>query len=293
MVDTLAYVADGTSGSFLIVDVSDPMNPDTMGSLNSLYSPYDVVISQGLAYVADYDSGLQVIDVSNPTTPVEVGSYVGSWTAYGLDYAGDHVYIAGLSNGLRVIDVSDSSAPLEVGTFPSRQQSDGVTLSGNLVFVADGYSGLMVVDVTNPASPVEVGYFDTPGDASEVAVVDSLIYVSDTYSLEIFRMTPAVGVAEKRRMKTRISGFRPRLLQSKPNPFSTETVIRYQIPTSCDVTLGIYDVSGRLVETLVNQVQKMGTYQVSWDAESHGNGIYFYRLQAGDFSDAGKMVLLR
>lgn len=95
------------------------------------------------------------------------------------------------------------------------------------------------------------------------------------------------------------------LSQNYPNPFHTSTIIRYAIPVAIGnetldpilVHLVVYDIMGRLVEILVDEVHKPGVYQVEWDgriAESGvRNGIYFYRLQAGDFTDTKKLILLR
>jgi hypothetical protein len=71
-----------------------------------------------------------------------------------------------------------------------------------------------------------------------------------------------------------------RLFQSQPNPFNKLTAISYQLRATTHTTLKIFDLSGRLVETLVNQDQKPGTYKVMWKPKGVASGIYFYRLTA-------------
>ncbi len=88
------------------------------------------------------------------------------------------------------------------------------------------------------------------------------------------------------------------LSQNYPNPFNPETSIRYAVPTKNPVRLSIYDMLGREVAILIDQVQDPGTYEVKWDGKntsglSVGSGVYFYRLQAGSFIKTKKMVLLR
>jgi hypothetical protein len=91
------------------------------------------------------------------------------------------------------------------------------------------------------------------------------------------------------------------LSQNLPNPFSRNTKIRYALPQVEDkitVHLAVYDITGRMVEVLVNQSQEPGYYTIPWDAKSYSNGIYFYRLkaqmgQAGDFVETKKMIVLR
>ena len=83
------------------------------------------------------------------------------------------------------------------------------------------------------------------------------------------------------------------LNQNYPNPFNPMTEIKYGLPEDCWVTLEIYDILGRRVTSLVNQRQTAGYKSVRWDASSIASGIYFYRLQAGDFVQARKMILIR
>jgi Secretion system C-terminal sorting domain len=83
------------------------------------------------------------------------------------------------------------------------------------------------------------------------------------------------------------------LNQNYPNPFNPSTIIAYSIPASSNVTLKVYNVLGKLVTTLVNKYQQAGSYRVYFDASFLSNGVYFYRLQAGNFSATNKMLLLK
>jgi len=83
------------------------------------------------------------------------------------------------------------------------------------------------------------------------------------------------------------------LMQNYPNPFNPSTSIKYQIPNSMYVTLKICDVLGREVATLVNEVKEPGMYTVHWNADGLASGVYFYRLNAGDFILTRKLIVLR
>lgn len=83
------------------------------------------------------------------------------------------------------------------------------------------------------------------------------------------------------------------LEQNYPNPFNPSTTIRYSIPTSEFVTLKVYDVLGREVQTLVNEEKATGSYEVSFNAAGLSSGIYFYKLQAGSFIETKKMILIK
>ena len=81
------------------------------------------------------------------------------------------------------------------------------------------------------------------------------------------------------------------LAQNYPNPFNPKTVIGYSLPVNTHVELSVYDLLGQKVATLVAENQIPGTYQVEWDATKFASGIYFYRLQAGQFTAWNKMIL--
>jgi PKD repeat protein len=83
------------------------------------------------------------------------------------------------------------------------------------------------------------------------------------------------------------------LMQNYPNPFNPETKISYSIPNPEFVTLKVYDMLGKEVQTLVNEFQSAKTYSVSFDASDLSSGVYLYKLQAGDFFDSKKMILIK
>jgi hypothetical protein len=83
------------------------------------------------------------------------------------------------------------------------------------------------------------------------------------------------------------------LVGAYPNPFNSSTTIRYQLPHQADVSLEIFDVSGRCVATLVKRVQSAGDYQVVWDGSGAVTGLYICRAEAGGVVRSGKVVLVR
>jgi len=83
------------------------------------------------------------------------------------------------------------------------------------------------------------------------------------------------------------------LKQNYPNPFNPSTTISYQLRTKSNVTLKVIDVLGREVSTLVNSVEQPGYKSVNFNANNLVSGVYYYRLQAGNFIETKKFVLLR
>lgn len=83
-----------------------------------------------------------------------------------------------------------------------------------------------------------------------------------------------------------------------PNPFNPSTTIRYELASRANVELRVYDVSGALVRTLVNESKAAGSYSLEWNGRDDrgtavSSGVYFYRLNAGSFSDVRKMTLVK
>jgi hypothetical protein len=83
------------------------------------------------------------------------------------------------------------------------------------------------------------------------------------------------------------------LAQNYPNPFNPSTTISFTIPLRSRVTLKIFDVIGREVATLVSDELTAGNYQRQWNASGFPSGVYFYRLQAGTYTDTKRLILLK
>ena len=83
------------------------------------------------------------------------------------------------------------------------------------------------------------------------------------------------------------------LSQNYPNPFNPTTKIEYTIPTNELVILKVYDILGKEVATVVNEVKNAGSYTIEFNGSSLPSGTYFYRLEAGDYMDVKKMILLK
>lgn len=97
------------------------------------------------------------------------------------------------------------------------------------------------------------------------------------------------GVADNRnRIPTEFA-----LNQNYPNPFNPSTVISYQLPVNSFVALKVYDVLGREMEVLVNERQSVGSHSAIFNASNLSGGVYFYRLQAGSYSETKKLMLLK
>ncbi|MBL8016820.1 MAG: T9SS type A sorting domain-containing protein, partial [Ignavibacteria bacterium] len=84
------------------------------------------------------------------------------------------------------------------------------------------------------------------------------------------------------------------LSQNYPNPFNPVTNFTFSIPANASVTLKVYDITGRLIESLLeNEMKSPGFYTVSFNASKYSSGIYFYTLTADNFTSTKKMILAK
>jgi hypothetical protein len=83
------------------------------------------------------------------------------------------------------------------------------------------------------------------------------------------------------------------LSQNYPNPFNPITIISYQLPINSHVLLSVYDVLGREVAALVNEIKEAGSYTAQFDGSKFSSGIYFYTLRSGNFTSTKKLLLMK
>ena len=83
------------------------------------------------------------------------------------------------------------------------------------------------------------------------------------------------------------------LSNAYPNPFNPVTMLTYDVPSDMVVSMGIYDVRGRLVEELINGMREQGRYEVTWNADQHSSGVYMVKMTAGSTVKVQKVMLVK
>jgi hypothetical protein len=83
------------------------------------------------------------------------------------------------------------------------------------------------------------------------------------------------------------------LAQNYPNPFNSQTTIQYGLPRPVSVTIKLYNTLGQGVTTMVEETQQAGYHETRLDGTGLASGVYFYRIQAGDFVHTKELLLLR
>lgn len=206
---------------------------------------------------------------------------------------GDTIYAAGTDAGVdhpvayyKALDDTGLWTPLTVSGFPTEMEATAIELGVDTVYCAIG-SDIYYLPLSG--SSWDLGYSYPVGTRINFLYWDDLLAGSDI-GLYAFFNSPTTGVAED---LATVVPHTYRLEQNYPNPFNPTTVIGYSLPVSNHVNLTVYDMLGREVTRLVNGVQPAGEHQVTFDAYRLATGVYFYRIQAGQFSDTRKLLLIK
>ncbi len=144
-------------------------------------------------------------------------------------------------------------------------------------------------------------------EADTISLIEAAKEKEATFRFEVKRNAPvnikdsiefSIGDANGiMMMKTFVFNFLApsefRLEQNFPNPFNPATTIQYQLPSTSNVSLKIYDVLGNEVVTLVNEKQDAGYKEIKFNADRYASGMYIYRLTADKYVSTMKMLLLK
>ena len=132
---------------------------------------------------------------------------------------------------------------------------------------------------------------------------DAKMMISDTLTLnyEILSYNPELDTSECEPpiipssigQDIYISEPEFKLSQNYPNPFNQFTTIKYNLHRSGNIILKIYNHSGQEIETLVDEYQTVGEHEITWQTKGLPGGIYFYKMQAGEFYRTKKIILLK
>ncbi len=237
-----------------------------------------------------------------PTTFNQTG-----FGAYAIAASGNTVWVGGtgIPRGLfRSTDNGTTWAPLNLSGSTDPIPTDNVNslaVSGTTLLALGG--GLPTLFVSTNAgntwirtmSGLPVSNASTLlGNAGKVAFMGSsayLAYYFDDFNSGGVWRREAAQLSTPTHTNKQPTDFQ--LEQNYPNPFNPSTTITYQLPTTSNVSLKVFDMLGREVATLVNERQNAGQYQVRFDATRLASGMYFYRLQAGGYIETKKMMLVK
>ncbi|MFA6978757.1 MAG: T9SS type A sorting domain-containing protein [Ignavibacteriaceae bacterium] len=208
--------------------------------------------------------------------------------------------LVGTGTGLYGQETQNGSLPVELTSFVANANGNSVLLNWNTATELNNYGFEIERTVGGGQSAVvyweKIGFVNGSGNSNSSKDYsfsdDNIAAGKYQYRLKqidndgSYEYSPEVEVEIGTPTKFSLS-------QNYPNPFNPSTTINYQLPISGNVTLKVFDVLGKEVTSLVNEKKEAGNYTVEFSTTNLASGTYFYRLQAGDFVQIKKMVILK
>lgn len=270
--------------------------------------------------VRKFGQYLDALNVKVSTTDNQMASFTNlqaityaaadtGWFSYSISlaaYANQNIYIAfqeavadnyndGAALFLDVIEVTGANVPVELTAFAARQL-DGTVMLDWATATETNNSGFSVERSADNVNFTKIAFVNGNGTTTERKVysytdntVNSGKYYYRLKQVDFdgsFSYSNAIEVSVG--VPTEFS-----LSQNYPNPFNPSTTIKFALPTASNVKITIYNTIGKEVATLVNGTMEAGTHSAIWNASNNASGMYFFKLEAGNFTATKKMMLIK
>lgn len=271
--------------SLEIYNAENPANP-VLIHRGLVGSPKDLVVAGSRLYVLNpYD--VRVFSLDDPTAPEYIGgySYGGTREYRQIAVGGTNLYLEG-SGYVQGVDMSEPMTPMEISGYGHLANVNCMAAENNIVALG-GSDGIDLIDFSDPLNPVAVAHhYDW---ATQISLDGNILYNSDYFTFAVYDISAALPLRDQTRVEipTKVS------LSAYPNPFNPSTTITFDLNARAQVSLDVYDVTGRLVRTLINEHLNVGSYTHHFDAQGLPSGAYFARLVTPQVSQTARITLIR
>ncbi len=294
-----------------VLDITNPTQPLKRGEWEAQYVHDERIVNDTLYACNIYVGTITVIDATNKDSLRTITS----WTngagpmPHNCALTDDRKYLFATDEilnpvgRLKVWNIENIFNPVYITTwYPAGGDSSNVhniEIYDTLAVISHYTAGLRVLNIADPEHPVEIGWFDTypqnngntwDGCKGNYMMPSGKILANDKQSgFYILGFgSPPIGIQPNGSAALSYS-----LKQNYPNPFNPVTNIEFTIPKNSNVSLKIYDISGKETVTLIDGNIKGGANKITYDASGLASGIYFYTLKAEDFTETKKMILIK
>jgi hypothetical protein len=238
------------------------------------------------------------LSTNNGTSWTQVNSGLGNTNIHSLGVSGTNLYAGTIGSGVWRLPLSDVGLSVQANSFKAIATNGSVELTwqtqseiNNLGFnVIRNDAGL----IASYTSDVSLRGLGTSTTGRGYSYKDSHIVNGHTYEYTVESVSS--DGTKKDYPPIQVTVDIPKdytLYQNYPNPFNPTTTINYDLPKNSHITLKVYDALGREVATLVDQEKTAGSYQATVDGSRFASGVYFYRIEAGTFSQTKKLLLVK
>lgn len=295
------------NGGVFILDLLDPENPVKRGQWGTKYI-HDCFIKNDTIYGAAISNGyLVMLDARNKDSIkfIREFTYPGAVTHNAWTSDDRKILVTtdeGGSNHAKIWNITDINNQVQLADlmpYDGASMVHNAYIKGDSLYLAHYRAGVIVYNIQNPASPVEVGHYDTYPGVNSTAyqgcwniypyLPSGNIIASDiSTGLYVIKLGVTSSVSNNVSFAENYS-----LSQNYPNPFNPLTVITYYIPKQSFVNIKVTDELGREIKSLVNEFQTPGSYSAEFNASEFSSGIYYYTIEAGEFKQTKKMILVK
>lgn len=173
-----AYLGDWGAG-MSVIDISNPLLPESVSNYNTLGLANSVFIAGNLALVADWSHGISIIDITDPASPEFLSSWDSPGAVYNIYESGGYAYLADFNGGLIVLDISDPANPGYVTAVGMDGLATGIWGTGNYIYVADYPTGILTFDIYEPGIPQITDTYTSSGSAFNITGSGDHIFLAD------------------------------------------------------------------------------------------------------------------
>jgi hypothetical protein len=302
------YAVDNIWGVLEAFDVSNPYNVQYIGGYDFADNPNALCLQDDLLFIADanehnylinYNGGLRIIDISDPwnlerisTTNPDTMRYYRSITE-----KDSYVFMGSNEPGIYVFDVSNPAEPHQVNYIESSRASYALEVKDNYLF-----NGVQIFDISDINNIILIDSCTSAcgsGIPWSIAAEGQYIFEASTYAVSVYSSDVIVGIDDEPEQEP---SSILQLSQNYPNPFNINTTIEFVLKEKKKVRLSIYTIKGERVDVPIDATLCPGTFSIEWNGQVENrnnitavlpNGVYLYKLQAGDDSVVKKLLLLR
>ena len=200
-----------------------------------------------------------------------------------------------VGTGGSMLRTDNGGLPVELSSFTASVNNNNVLLNWTTATEINN-SGFNVERKSAKTDWEEIGFvpgFGTTTEAHSYNYSDAGLH-SGTYTYRLKQMDFDGSYEYSSEVNVEVtSPIQFELEQNYPNPFNPSTTIKYSIPQTSNVVIKLFDVLGNEVKTLVNEEKQEGNYELEFNAAGLTSGVYFYTLQAADYSSTKKMILMK
>jgi len=246
----------------------------------------------GNLYVTDFNkSEIIKINIENQTYSTFVTSLTLQPNGILFDDPNDRLLLCSFGYNIPILKISLEDSSVSVLANTTLAQCDGFTKDdfGNYYISSwatksiyrfnSSFDNPPELFYTNSQAPVDLSY-----NSVDEILIAPIMFLN---TMVLIPISP-VSVDDNNELQEK-----PELNQNYPNPFNPKTTINYTAPQQGFVSLKVFNVLGKEILTLVNEEKPAGSYNTEWNAKGLPSGIYFYKIQAGNFTETKKMVLMK